>query len=339
MKKVRLALALAGLSVWSVAPATVITENFTNNPAQDGWRTFGNTNLFHWNSTNQNLEVTWDSTKTNSYFYHPLNGYLTRNDDFRIEFDLRLTDIASGVEPGKTGPMQLGFGFLNSTIATNASFMRGVFGSAPNVAEFDYYTDGYYFFGDVYYSAPATTTPSFISGVNSYDYAPANLSVYENELPTNQPVHVTFAYTASNQTAVVMLTTNGVPLGQPTNLVLNSANGFADSDDFQVDMFSISSYSSVGDDYDSVLAHGSVANLVVTLPPPAQNLTGGFSHGVWQVQFTDHTNWLYTLQRSTDFVSWADTSVTTNGNGTNLILQDPNAPADKAFYRVRANRP
>jgi hypothetical protein len=82
-----------------------------------------------------------------------------------------------------------------------------------------------------------------------------------------------------------------------------------------------------------------VANLVVTLPPPAQNLTGGFSHGVWQVQFTDHTNWLYTLQRSTDFVSWADTSVTTNGNGTNLILQDPNAPADKAFYRVRANRP
>jgi hypothetical protein len=332
-------LALAGLSVWSVAYATVITENFINNPSLDGWRIFGNTNLFRWDSTNHDLAVTWDSTKTNSYFYQPLNGYLTRNDDFHIEFDLRLTDIASGVEPGKTGPMQLGFGFLNSKIATNASFMRGAFGSAPNVAEFDYYTDGYYFFGDVYYPAPATTTPSFISGVDSYDYAPVNLSVYENELPTNQTVHVTFAYTASNQTAVVVLTTNGVPLGQPTNLVLNSANGFADSDDFQVDMFSISSYSSVGDDYDSVLAHGSVANLAVTLPPPAQNLTGGFSHGVWQVQFTDHTNWLYTLQRSTDFVSWADASVTTNGNGTNLILQDPNAPTDKAFYRVRANRP
>ena len=29
-------------------------------------------------------------------------------------------------------------------------------------------------------------------------------------------------------------------------------------------MFSISSYSSTGDDYDSVLAHGTVGNLVVT---------------------------------------------------------------------------
>ena len=340
MKKTLLvSLALAGLTGFSVARAMVITEHFTCDPSQDGWQIFGNTNLFTWDSTSHDLAVTWDSTQPNSFFYHPLNGYLTRNDDFRIEFDLRLTDIASGVEPGKTGPMQLGFGFLNSTIATNASFMRGAFGSAPNVAEFDYYTDGYYFFGDAYYPAPATTTPSFISGVNSYDYAPVDLSVYENGLPVNQTVHVMFAYTACNQTAVVVLATNGVPLGQPLNLVLNCTNGFAGSDDFQADMFSISSYSSIGDDYDSVLAHGSVGNLAVTLPPPAQNLAGGFSNGVWRVQFTDRTNWLYTLERSTDFVSWAGASVTTCGNGTSLILQDTNAPVDEAFYRVRADRP
>ena len=82
-----------------------------------------------------------------------------------------------------------------------------------------------------------------------------------------------------------------------------------------------------------------MGNLAVTLPPPAQNLAGGFSNGVWRVQFTDHTNWLYTLERSTDFVSWAGASVTTCGNGTSLILQDTNAPTDKAFYRVRAERP
>jgi hypothetical protein len=57
------------------------------------------------------------------------------------------------------------------------------------------------------------------------------------------------------------------------------------------------------------------------------------------VQFTDHANWLYTLERSTDFVSWADASITTNGNGTNLILQDTTATVDKAFYRVKAERP
>jgi hypothetical protein len=231
--------------------------------------------------------------------------------------------------------MQLGFGFLNSTVATNASFMRGAFGSAPNVAEFDYYTDGYYV---GYGPSPATTTPSFISD-SGCDYCPSDLSVYDNELPTNQTVHVTFTYTASNQTAVVVVTTNGVPLGQLPALTLNNANGFADSDDIQVDMFSISSYSSAGDDYDSVLAHGSVANIVITVPPPAQNVTGAFSNGVWQVQFTDHLNWLYTLQRTTNLVSWVDISTATSGNGTNLFLPDNNPPPNNAFYRVRADRP
>jgi hypothetical protein len=340
MKKVLfVSLAAAGLSVLSVAHAATITGDFSTNPLSEGWQIFGNTNLFQWDSTNHDLAVTWDSSQQNSYFYHSLGAYLTRNDDFGIEFDLRLNDIASGVEPGKTGPMQLGFGFLNFAGATNVNFMRGAYGSAPNVAEFDYYTSGYYDYFGTIYDAPATTTPSFISSVSSYDYAPVNLSVYDNELPTNQTVHVTLTYTASNQTAVVVLTTNGVPLGQPPNLVLSSANGFADSDDFQVDMFSISSYSSTGDDYDSVLAHGSVGNVVVTLPPSAQNLTGGFSNGIWRVQFTDHTNWLYTLERTTNFLSWVDASPATDGNKTNLILQDANPPTTRAFYRVRAERP
>jgi hypothetical protein len=338
MKKIRL-LALAGLFVLLAtrSGATTITENFSADPRSNGWQIFGDTNLFQWDSTNQNLAVTWDSTQPNSYFYHPLGTYLTRNDDFSIEFDLRLNDIASGVESGKTGPLQLGFGFLNFTNATSTNFMRGAYGSAPNVAEFDYYRHGYY--TDPFYDSPATTTPSFISGVNSYDYAPADLSVYDNELPTNQTVHVTLTYTASNQTAVVFLTTNGVPVSQLPPLVLNSANGFFDSDDFAVDTFSVSSYSSAGDDFDSVLAHGSVGNIVVTLPPPAQNLTGAFSNSVWRVQFTDHINWLYTLERTTNYLSWPAVTAPTSGNGTNLFLQDANPPTDKAFYRVSAERP
>ena len=110
--------------------------------------------------------------------------------------------------------MQLGFGFLNFTNATSADFMRGAYGSAPDVAEFDYYTAGYYDYFGAFYDAPATTTPSFISGVNSFDYAPAVLAVYDNVLPTNLMVHVTLTYTASNQTAVVFLTTNGVAAGR-----------------------------------------------------------------------------------------------------------------------------
>ncbi|HEX3857119.1 MAG TPA: hypothetical protein VHY30_07485 [Verrucomicrobiae bacterium] len=342
MKKLFVTLAIASLSVLSVVRAATIAENFSADPALDGWQIFGNTNQFQWDSTNQNLDVTWDSTQPNSYFYHPLGTMLTRNDDFSIAFDLRLNDIASGNEPGKTGPLQLGFGFLNFNPlnlmnATNANFMRGSFGNAPDVAEFDYYPHGFY--TDPFFDSPAAPVPSFISD-DGFDYAPANISVFDDEMPTNQLIHVTYTYTASNQTAVIFLTTNGVSVGEFPPLILNGDNGFADADDnFVVDTFSVSSYSSVGDDFDSVLAHGSVGNIVVTLPPPAQNLSGAFSNGVWQIQFTDRSGWLYTLERTTNFISWTAVSIPTSGNGTNLFLQDTNQPGDKAFYRISAQRP
>lgn len=343
MKKVcSAALAFAGALALFVAsaPATTITENFSGNPLQNGWRTFGDTNLFHWNATNQNLEVTWDSTQPNSYFYQPLGTTITRYDDFSIAFDLKLHDIASGVEPDKTGPLEIGFGFLNFSGATNTSFMRGAYGSAPNVAEFGYYAHGYYDYFGTIYDSPATATPSFISSVNSFDYSPQILSVYQYELPTNQPVHVSLTYTASNQTAVLTITTNGIPVASFPDLALNGSNGFTDTNyDFQVDTFSISSYSSVGDDYDSVLAHGTVANLTVNVPPPAQNLAGSFTNGNWQVDFSARTNWLFTLERTTDFQSWTIVSPVITGINGDLILQDTNPVVSQAFYRIRAERP
>ena len=181
-------LALAGLLAAPFTRAATITEDFATDPWQHGWQVFGNPDLFHWNPTNQNLEVTWDSTQPNSYFFQPLGTTITRHDDFRLAFDLRLQDIASGVEPGKTGPMQLGIGFLNFAGATSTNFMRGAFGNAPNVAEFAYYTDGYYEYGGMIFPAPATTAPGFISGINRFDYAPQILSLFENELPANQTV-------------------------------------------------------------------------------------------------------------------------------------------------------
>jgi hypothetical protein len=341
LKKILSLLAFAGFLFVSpsVARATTIAQDFAGDPLTNGWAVFGDTSLFQWDPLNHNLAVTWDSTHPNSYFYHPLGTTLTRHDDFSIAFDLRLNDIASGVEPGKTGPLQLGFGFLNSANATSTNFMRGAYGSAPNVAEFAYYAWGYYDYFGTIYDAPAATTPSFISGVNSFAYAPVTISVYNNELPTNQPVHVTVTYTASNQTVVVVVLTNGVPAAPLPNLVLDSAHGFEDSDDFHVDMFSISSYSSAGDDYDSILAHGTVDNIVVTLPPPVQNATGSFSNGVWQVEFANRRNWLYTLERTTNYLSWTPASLPTSGNGTNLFLQDTNAVSEQALYRVRAERP
>src|ERR1039458_2423508 len=133
MKK-RVFVSLASASwfvVMSASHAATFTEDFSANPLQNGWQVFGDTNLFGWNQANQNLEVTWDSTHPNSYFYRPLNVTLTRYDDFTLEFDLRLSDIASGMEPGKTGPLQIGFGLLNLAGATSTNFMRGAYGGAP----------------------------------------------------------------------------------------------------------------------------------------------------------------------------------------------------------------
>lgn len=342
MKKIH-SLAFAGLFLLStlVAPAVTLTQNFTSDPAADGWQVFGDTNLFQWNSASNNLAVTWDSRRTNSYFYHPLGTILTRDDDFSIAFDLNLSDIASGIEPFKTGPLQIALGFVKFSVVSDSGFGRGVYGGVPNIAEFDYYTDGYYDFGAFgIFPSAAATVPSFISGVDSFDYCPGNISPFDNVLPTNQIVHVTMTYTASNQTAVVTLTNNGVSLGSLPPLELSPANGFKTNDNFYADTFSISSYSSFGDDYDSVLAHGTIANLVVTVPPPpVQDLSGTLTNGIWQAQFISRSNWLYTLQCTTDLQTWSDVSISASGNGTNLFLSDTNALMDKGFYRVRAARP
>ena len=343
-KSLFVSVAWAGLFVvLSAARAVTLTEDFSANPLPAGWQVFGDTNSFAWNSTNQNLEVTWDSTHPNSYFYHPLGLSLTRYDDFSLEFDLRLSDIASGVEPGKTGPLQIGLGFLDLAAATSTNFMRGAWGGAPNVAEFAYYTSGYYDYWGVIYPSPASTVPSFIPGTDSYHYAPMFVSLFETELPTNQTVHVRLVYTGANQTATLTLTANGVPLSQLPNLVLSdpAISQFTPTDTFHVDTFSISSYSSTGDDYDSVLAHGSVDNLAIAAQlQPITRLTGGLTtNGLWQAQFFGRSNWLYALERSADLHAWVPASFTNTGSEDFMTLQDDDPPTPRAFYRVRTQQP
>ena len=76
---------------FAAVAGTVLADDFSNNPATDGWQTFGDANLFTWNGTNQDLQVTWDSSRANSYFYHPLGTIMTSNDAFSLSFDLELS--------------------------------------------------------------------------------------------------------------------------------------------------------------------------------------------------------------------------------------------------------
>lgn len=328
-------LAVAGAFLLSVAsvPALTITENFATDPAAAGWQVFGDTNLFQWDSTNHDLAVTWDSTQPNSYFYLPLGRTVTKNDDFSISFDLTLYQASVG---DTTGPLSLNLGFFNQAEATDPSFNAG-YGFTPDVAAFAYYPYGFF---PPDFPSPATATASFVDSTSSF-FAPASFDPYEVVLPTNVLLHVALAYTAANQTATLAITTNGVAVLQfPDLLITPAGNGqFNDTNDFNVDTVSVASFTEIGQTYSSIYAQGTIGNLIVNVPPPAQNLSAFFTNGAWQVSFSARTNWLYTLESTTNFSSWHDVSLTTPGLNGWMTLPDTNVPANHAFYRIRATRP
>ncbi len=293
----------------------VLAEDFYANPLANGWKTFGNTNLFHWNPTNQNIEVTWDSTNANSYLYHPLGTVLTRDDAFSLSFDLRLQD-AIAFNFGQ----QLSVGLFNLAQATNDSFSRAG-GNSPNLFELDYFPDTG--FGD---SIDATLKDDQALYKGFY-------FAYDNQtLQADVTYQVILNHAAGATNITGQIFTNGTLF---TALPLSySGTNFTD---FRLDTLSISSYADDGFG-DSILAHGTVDNFLVSLPPPpVQNIAGNFSGGQWQTRFQSRSNWLYTLQRTADFQAWTDAASAT-ATGTNSILVDTNPPVGKEFYRVRAER-
>jgi hypothetical protein len=313
------------LAVLSAARATLVVQKFATDPAAAGWQVFGDTALFQWDATNHNLAVTWDSTRTNSYFYHPLGGTFTKTNDFLVQFDLRLADIAIGVDPTMPLTFEIALGLINTNNATSPSFVRGA-GTAPNLAEFTYFPN------DIYDDGAVSTL--FISSSNNYSGGGfANLLV----LPTNTVLTVTMTYLAANQTLHTAVRTNGVRIGPIPDSYLGA--GF---DDFVVNALSVNSYNDAGQFpgfEGSVLAHGTVDNLVFASPLPLNSVSGAFAAGHWQTQFKSDTNWLYTLQVTTNGLAWADISAVTPGNGGVLTLTDTNAVTGKSYYRVTAQLP
>jgi len=327
--KLLLAPALAGFVFLSTVHAGTIVEDFSHDPSLDGWQMFGDTNLFQWDSVNHNLRVTWDSSQPNSYFYHPLDTVLGRYDDFSMAFDLVLTDYAIGVTPGETNTFEVATGFLNYSEATNSLFLRGSYPTQPDLAEFDFFPSD---------SEPITNSinPSFVDSANDFAY---NTYGYVT-LPVNVTLRVTVAYTATNQTAVLTVTTNGINVVAPSYAYLDYTGGFYTGfGDFHLDTFAVESYSGVGSYYGSLLAHGTVGNILLTLPPPPVTLLQpSVAHGVGQVQFNSRTNWNYILESSTDLTTWQTNGSVVIGTGGSMVLQDTNAAQLHQFYRVNAQR-
>jgi hypothetical protein len=283
--------------------------------------------LFTWDAAAGVLRVTWDSSRTNSYFFRRLPFPLAKADDFGLSFDLRLEDASAGTQPGKPGPFQIAVGLFNQAHAREPGFSRGNL-QCSNLVEFDYFPSGTIPGWGV---IDATVSPLLLSA----DRQPASSMTFPMELPAQRWLRVRLSFTASNQTLVTTITREGTPLGAVRNVVLGA--GFTD---FRVDAVGVLSYADAGDPYGSVLAHGEVDNLVVVYPdPPAPELTGGFSGSVWSLSFASQTNWLYAIEKSAGLSHWQQVSAWLPGSGGFLRLQDASASDESGFYRLVLRRP
>lgn len=317
----------------AVAPAALtVAQDFSSNPLAHGWKLFGDASLFQWNAANQNLQVTWDSSRSNSYLQLPLGTIISRSDDFRVELDLLLNDFAGGSNPNKPGPMQLAFGFQNRAGAESTNFNRGTGADSPNLVEFNFFPDTG--FGP-------TVWPAVISTNSEFNYnGSGDFQLFD--LPTGVTLRIVLAYTSSNQTIQTSIRTNGVLVGPVASARLGNTFGGNPFTQFQVDTLALSSYSDLGNAAgpyaSSILAHGVVDNLVVTFPPPPiQHEQSALADDEWKHAFISRTNWNYTLQATTNFQSWVNVAAPRSGTGGQLQLNDTNAAAfDKRFYRVNA---
>lgn len=315
--------------------AAVIQEDFATDPASRGWRAFGHGALFQWSAAQQNLAVTWDSSRSNSFFALPLGTVLNKTDDFSFAFDVRLTDIRAGSTPNKPKEFQIAVGLLNSTNLASTNYYAGT-GVNPrygirSAVEFNYFPDAGF----------SNTFATIVASTNNNIYYAHNIGL---ELTPGDTFRISLSYTASNQLLRTAATRNGAPFGLPPSSTLRNLS-MAGQTDFRVDTFAVVNYSDAvqfGSPmyHGSVLAHGVVDNITLVLPtPPVANFRLTRVTGATELRFESRTNWNYRIERSLDLATWETPGASVAGDGATLLLRDSEPPAAPAFYRIRAERP
>lgn len=317
---------LAGfLCLPAASLAGSFTEGFASNPAAQGWKTVGDPALFHWNGTEGKLEVTWDSSKTNSYFARPLGTVLGLSDDFSFSFDLELSSFKAGVTAEAPYGFQVSVALLNLASATEPGFLRGTGSDAPNLVEFSFFPDPG---GDWQYGPSLTTAMIDSTGVNWSTGGFSNLG-----LESNTAYRITVSYTGADQ---VLRAT--VSQGETVFAALSHARPSAGFKDLAVDHFAICSYSGAGQFpgfAGSVLAHGTIDNIAVTTSRTPPVSAFAMVNSKPEVRISSRADRKYSLERSTDLQLWEAISPATPGTGEEIALSDANPPAGRGYYRVK----
>ncbi len=309
-------------------PPSRIETDFSSNPADAGWRVFGDASLFRWDADAGCLAVTWDSARSNSYYYLPLGTWLTRDDDFRIEFTFTLDDIAVGTTPGKPYAFQLALGLVNLAQATDPAFRRGTGMDSPNLVEWNYFPESGY----------GTTVAAVIVSESNAWANPSHNTSWNNpacDLQIGTSYRFVLDYRASAQRMEFEMVLGDQRFSLAPVTIPETFG------DFAVDALAISSYSDAGQDPDwsgSVLAHGRIDGILLEVPPPPiRRFRGGWIEGAWRAEFTGWLGWEYTIEASSDLRAWSAIDGPSDGTGRRQALTDPHPASDRSFYRIRAN--
>lgn len=308
----------------SGARAGTIEEAFDTPPVDHGWRTWGDSELFGWDPQGRRLRVTWDSARPNSFFALPLPSTLSAADDFSFAFDLTLESHAVGVQPGQSGTFQIAAGLVRRDDVLATNYSRGSFPGPRNTVEWTWFGEA----GAVSASVSPVVIPS--DGRLPWGYADSYVT-----LEPGRSYRFEMAYTATDRTARMSMSTDGQPGPPLADVVLP-----AQFTRFQVDAFAISSYSGAGQNplyAGSVLAQGWIDRIAITVPdPPALRLRardGG-------VALDAVAGWRYRLEASGNLVDWSKVAETVADKTAELELWDPrDGWFPSQFYRVVAVRP
>ena len=315
---------LTGLLGTMTALGASLEETFDTDPAPRGWEFWGDRSLFGWDAANRRLEVTWDSSRPNSFFALPLPSPLTPSDDFGFAFDLVLESHAVGLFPGQPSTFQIAAGLVRRDDVLSTNYSRGSFPGPRNTVEWAWFGES----GAVSASVSPVAIPA--DGRLPWGYADSFVA-----LEPGPRYHFELSYSASRHSARLGMQVDGMP--GPALVDLELPARFTG---FTVDAFAISSYSGAGQNplyAGSVLAHGWIDSVVITLP---ERPVGRIRARDGGVALEALPGWRYRLEASGNLTDWTPVAEVLADKAGELELWDPrDGWFPSQCYRVIALRP
>ena len=326
--------ALSILITWTAAWVTpdlqsdLFTEDFSQNPSQrNTWWVAGDASHFHWNAEHQRLDVTWDSTRPNAFYLHPLPTILTRAESFHFRFRLQLSDLQT--TPGES-TFQIAVGLVRQADSQSPGFFRGA-GIHPiwgprNLIEFDYFPP----------SEAVTATFSAVAvATNNARWAMVNRFPFELEPSVPHQIEIRHAATESQLELRVLR--DGLPLtGGTTHLDARFG-------DFRVDAFAVISYNGAHQPAGyggQILAHGSIDDIEIEYPPgPKVVLQPSSPAEPATFAIESVPGWFPVLERRVEGGPWLALPANPISTDHGWRLTDTEPPPLSALYRARLERP